>query len=45
MVPTALAHLQALHSTLEELHLASSLMRGIGSENIDYRCAISPHHL
>ena len=25
------------HSTLEELHLASSLMRGIGSENIDYR--------
>ncbi|MBG6074266.1 NADH-quinone oxidoreductase subunit NuoG [Polaromonas sp. CG_9.11] len=25
------------HSTLEELHLASSLMRGLGSENIDYR--------
>ena len=25
------------HSTLEELHLAVSLMRGLGSENIDYR--------
>ena len=25
------------HSTLEELFLASSLMRGLGSENIDYR--------
>ena len=25
------------HSTLEELYLASSLMRGLGSENIDYR--------
>ena len=25
------------HSTLEELHLAGSLMRGLGSENIDYR--------
>ncbi len=25
------------HSTLEELHLAASLMRGLGSENIDYR--------
>ena len=25
------------HSTLEELHLAASLMRSIGSDNIDYR--------
>ncbi|MGQ2978145.1 MAG: NADH-quinone oxidoreductase subunit NuoG [Polaromonas sp.] len=25
------------HSTLEELHLAASLMRGLGSGNIDYR--------
>ena len=25
------------HSTLEELYLAGALMRGIGSENIDYR--------
>lgn len=25
------------HSTLEELHLAASLMRGLGSDNIDYR--------
>ena len=25
------------HSTLEELYLASGLMRGLGSENIDYR--------
>jgi NADH-quinone oxidoreductase subunit G len=25
------------HSTLEELHLATSLLRGLGSHNIDYR--------
>ena len=25
------------HSTLEELHLAASLVRGVGSDNIDYR--------
>ncbi|RFO98279.1 NADH-quinone oxidoreductase subunit G [Rhodoferax lacus] len=25
------------HSTLEELHLAAALVRGLGSENIDYR--------
>jgi NADH-quinone oxidoreductase subunit G len=25
------------HSTLEELHMGSSLMRGLGSENIDHR--------
>ncbi len=29
--------LASAHSTLEELFLAASLMRGIGSENIDYR--------
>ena len=29
--------LASAHSTLEELFLAGSLMRGIGSENIDYR--------
>ncbi len=29
--------LVSAHSTLEELHLAASLMRGLGSENIDYR--------
>ena len=25
------------HSTLEELHLAQKLMRGLGSDNIDFR--------
>ncbi|MBK7003233.1 MAG: NADH-quinone oxidoreductase subunit G [Rhodoferax sp.] len=25
------------HSTLEELHLAATLVRGLGSENVDYR--------
>ena len=25
------------HSTLEELHLAGALMRGLGSQNVDYR--------
>ncbi len=33
----AIGSLVSPHSTLEELHLASSLMRGLGSENIDYR--------
>ena len=33
----AIGCLASPHSTLEELHLASSLMRGLGSENIDYR--------
>jgi NADH-quinone oxidoreductase subunit G len=33
----ALGALVSPHSTLEELHLASSLIRGLGSENIDYR--------
>jgi NADH-quinone oxidoreductase subunit G len=34
------------HSTLEELSLASALMRGLGSENIDYRlrnAEFTPH--
>ena len=37
---TAAAALGALvspHSTLEELHLAQKLMRGLGSDNIDFR--------
>ena len=29
--------LASAHSTLEELYLAASLMRGLGSDNIDYR--------
>jgi NADH-quinone oxidoreductase subunit G len=29
--------LVSAHSTLEELYLAASLMRGLGSDNIDYR--------
>jgi NADH-quinone oxidoreductase subunit G len=33
----SLGLLASPHSTLEELHLAASLMRGLGSENIDYR--------
>jgi len=33
----AIGALVSPHSTLEELHLAGALMRGIGSENIDYR--------
>ena len=35
--PDSIGTLASPHSTLEELHLASSLMRGLGSENIDYR--------
>ena len=34
---TAIGALVSPHSTLEELHLAAALMRGLGSENIDYR--------
>ncbi len=34
---TAIGGLVSPHSTLEELHLASTLVRGLGSENIDYR--------
>jgi len=33
----AVGALVSPHSTLEELHLAGSLVRGLGSENIDYR--------
>ena len=33
----SLGLLASPHSTLEELYLAASLMRGLGSENIDYR--------
>jgi NADH-quinone oxidoreductase subunit G len=33
----ALGALISPHSTLEEMHLAQKLMRGLGSENIDFR--------
>jgi NADH-quinone oxidoreductase subunit G len=33
----ALGALVSPHSTLEEMHLAQRLMRGLGSENIDFR--------
>ncbi|MEI7515001.1 MAG: NADH-quinone oxidoreductase subunit NuoG [Betaproteobacteria bacterium] len=33
----AVGALVSPHSTLEELHLAGQLVRGLGSENIDYR--------
>jgi NADH-quinone oxidoreductase subunit G len=35
--PQALGALAAPHSTLEELFLLGKLMRGIGSENVDFR--------
>ena len=35
--PKAVGALVSPHSTLEELHLAASLMRALGSENIDHR--------
>jgi NADH-quinone oxidoreductase subunit G len=34
---TSMGMLASPHSTLEELYLAASLMRGMGSDNIDYR--------
>ncbi len=34
---TSIGTLASPHSTLEELYLAASLMRGLGSDNIDYR--------
>ncbi|MDE2047423.1 MAG: NADH-quinone oxidoreductase subunit NuoG, partial [Betaproteobacteria bacterium] len=34
---SALGALASPHSTLEELHLLSKLVRGLGSENIDFR--------
>jgi NADH-quinone oxidoreductase subunit G len=33
----AIGALVSPHSTVEELHLANALVRGLGSENIDYR--------
>ncbi|MEJ6002344.1 NADH-quinone oxidoreductase subunit NuoG [Paucibacter soli] len=33
----SIAALGSAHSTVEELHLLASLVRGLGSENIDYR--------
>ena len=35
--PNSIGALLSPHSTLEELSLASSLLRGLGSSNIDYR--------
>jgi NADH-quinone oxidoreductase subunit G len=35
--PESLGALLSPHSTLEELHLAAKLMRGLGSDNIDFR--------
>jgi NADH-quinone oxidoreductase subunit G len=35
--PASIGALVSPHSTLEELHLTGALMRGLGSENIDYR--------
>ena len=37
MAPQSIGALVSPHSTLEELHLASALVRGLGSDNIDYR--------
>ncbi|MDE2418181.1 MAG: NADH-quinone oxidoreductase subunit G [Burkholderiales bacterium] len=34
---SAIGTLVSPHSTLEEIYLAGALMRGVGSENIDYR--------
>ena len=35
--PESIGMLVSPHSTLEELYLAATLIRGLGSENIDYR--------
>jgi NADH-quinone oxidoreductase subunit G len=35
--PARSARLVSPHATLEELYLAQKLMRGLGSENIDFR--------
>ena len=35
--PSAIGVLASPHSTLEELHLAQKLARGLGSDNIDFR--------
>ena len=37
MARQAIGALGSAHSTVEELHLLAALVRGIGSENIDYR--------
>jgi len=34
---SSIGALVSSHSTLEELHLVSALVRGLGSENVDYR--------
>jgi NADH-quinone oxidoreductase subunit G len=41
----AIAALAAPHSTLEELHLLQKLVRGMGSENIDFRLRQSDFRL
>jgi NADH-quinone oxidoreductase subunit G len=35
--PASIGALGSAHSTVEELHLLAKLVRGLGSENIDYR--------
>jgi NADH-quinone oxidoreductase subunit G len=35
--PASIGALGSAHSTVEELHLLAKLMRGLGSENIDFR--------
>ena len=35
--PSSIGALVSPHSTLEELYLAGALVRGLGSENVDYR--------
>lgn len=35
--PSSLGALATSHATLEELHLLSTLMRGLGSDNVDHR--------
>lgn len=35
--PSSLGALVSPHATLEELHLAGKLFRGLGSDNVDYR--------
>ena len=35
--PNSIGTIASPHSTLEELYLAGALMRGLGSDNIDYR--------
>jgi NADH-quinone oxidoreductase subunit G len=44
MVLTAIGCLASPHSTLEELYLASQLLRGLGSDNIDARLRAADFH-